>query len=203
MTFTDNFDRANSTAAGNGWVEKTDHFSIAENKLVNVSSTDDGYFNIAAWTPLSAADVQVSYDVTFPTDSTIDADPNIIVRAPASSVTDYDTYDGYIFYFYRDYVEIAREDIGPSNVTLDGKDIVPPLSANTTYHATFQVTGTNPVILTASIKDAQGATITTLSATDSSAKAFTAAGRVGIGSGTGGHSLKWDNFVETSLDKVP
>jgi hypothetical protein len=152
-----------------------------------------------AWTPLAATDVQVTYDVTFPLDTTIEADPTVVVRAPASSFSTYNTYDGYTFYFVRNGAGIEREDSADAYLVLDSKAIDPALDANGTYHVTFKVTGTNPVTLDASVKDASGNTVVTLTATDTSAKRYTGSGRVGIGSGTKGQGLRWDNFVETQL----
>jgi hypothetical protein len=89
---------------------------------VNASSADDGYYNIVAWTPLAATDVQVTYNVTFPLDTTVEADPTVIVRATASSVTTIDAYDGYTFYFVRNGAGIEREDGADTYLVLEVSD---------------------------------------------------------------------------------
>jgi hypothetical protein len=202
--FSDNFDRTASATVGNGWTEKTDHFSIQNNQLVNVSSADDGYFNIVCLPPLVARDVQVDMDVTFPTtDTKIEADPSIVVRAPDDTVATYNTYDGYTFYIYRDEAGIDREEKPADTATnLATQTISPALAMGVAYHMRFSVIGTNPPKIDATVTDTRnGNVVATLTFVDNdTAKRYTAAGHVGIGTGTRGQNVKFDNFVETSFD---
>jgi hypothetical protein len=208
--FSDNFNRTAGTTIGNGWTEKiptatqppvgADHFSIQDGQVTDTSTADDGYFNIVLWSPDQAQDVLVEYDVTFPSpDTNIDADPTLVVRSPQSSFATYNTYDGYTFYVYRDYVSITREDANVgTNTELSGQAISPALTPGGQYHVSFKVTGANPVVLSGTLS--QGTTtIATLNYNDNDpTKAFTASGHVGFGCGTKGIGLKWDNFVQTT-----
>lgn len=178
------------------------HFSIQGNQLVNVSSVNDGYYNIQCFTPQKARDVTVSVDVTYPADDDFDADPQIVVRATDASVTDYDTLDGYTFYAFRDYVAIGREEAGDFDddlASVDLDDIASDLQTGTPYHFTFSVRGTNPPVLDGTVSDKAGKVIAKLHAEDTDTTLrYASSGRVSVGVGTDGQNVRFDNFVQTT-----
>lgn len=166
-----------------------------------MSNANDGYDNIQCFSPIAALDAKVEVDVTYPIDGQTAADPSITLRATDATVTTYDTFDGYNFYVFRNFAGIDREEPGDNGTELTSQTISPPLSANTTYHFTFSVVGTNPVKLSASVKDGSGNTVVTLAFDDNdAAKRFTTKGRVSIGGGSKTTNTKWDNFVQTTYD---
>lgn len=203
-TFRDNFDRASSTTVGNGWVEKTNHFSIQDNQLVVVGSADDGYFNIQCFSPLAGRDVKIEVDVTIPTTSGNEkADPTFVLRAPSDTVTAYNTFDGYAFYLFRDFAGIDREEKpADAKTELTGVAIAPSLEAGVPYHVVLSAIGTNPPKLDMTISDPRkGTVLATLTYLDNDTnKRITAAGRVGLGTSTEGQGVKFDNFVQTVYD---
>lgn len=199
MKLTDNFDRASSATAGNGWFEKTNHFSIVNNGLQHVGTADDGYYNILAFRPDDVLDAEIDVNVIYPaSDTAIDIDANVAMRATSGSST-YDVFDGYLLWMYRDYIGIDREEAADAWTAMDEVDIDPPLDVSVPHRIVFKVTGTTDVKLDATIYRSDGSVAARLSAVDTSAKRYSAAGRAGLGGGSSATGLRWDNFIRTTF----
>lgn len=202
--FRDDFNRAASPDLGNGWIEKTNHFSIQENKLAKTGTIHDGYFNMVCFSPLAGRDVQIDLDVVFPSpDTGVKAFPQLVLRAPADTVSTYNTYDGYTFWFTRNDSGIDREEKPTDTYTsLFGKAVSPVLEVGVTYHVRFSAIGVNPTKLHGTVTDTRTSVVVIdLSYDDSDQnKQITAPGAVGIGAGNDSFGIIMDNFVETVFD---
>lgn len=186
--FFDAFERADNAAIGNGWIEKSDKFAIAAGAVHQ--SGLGSYRNLIVRRPASedALDVAISVDVTH---DKVDGDPCLYARMQPASNTQGQLV-GYTFYAYFDYAYIDRDD-GDTGTELASVAISPALPTGSKYSLTFRVTGTNPVKLDATVKNAAGAVVASFGAQDGSGKRITAPGAVGFGSGDADGAL-FDNF---------
>lgn len=186
--FFDPFERPDGPAIGNGWTEKVDEFSLLggavrqtgigsyRNQLVRRPAVED------------ALDVAISVHVTH---DKVDGDPCLYARMQPASDTAGQLVS-YTFYAYFDIAYLDRDD-GSTGTELASKAISPPLPSGVKYSLSLKVTGTNPVVLVATVKNAAGTVVATLDAQDASAKRIATAGGVGFGSGDADGAL-FDDF---------
>lgn len=186
--FFDAFERPDSPAPGNGWTEKVDKFALAAGAVHQ--NALGSYRNLLVRRPSSedALDVEISVDVTH---DKVDGDPCLYARMqPASNTAG--QLVSYTFYSYFDYAYLDRDD-GDTGAELASQAISPPLPTGSKYSLTLRAVGTNPVMLTATVKNAAGNVVATLTTQDGSAKRITTAGGVAFGSGDAEGAL-FDNF---------
>jgi hypothetical protein len=142
-----------------------------------------------------ALDVEISMDVTH---SANNGDPCLYARMqPASSTTG--TLVSYTFYAYFDFVFLDRDEgTKDQYAELASQAISQPLASPYSYSMSLKVTGTNPVVIVATMKDANGNVKAQLNYSDSSAGRLATAGGVGFGSGDA-DGARFDNFKRTTF----
>jgi hypothetical protein len=191
--FTDLFNRADNADVGNGWVEKSDNFSISANSVLQTGT--GSYLNLLVWRPADAASLNVEVSMDFTYGAGADTDPALYARLQPTS-SQVGTMSGYSFYSYPDQIGIDRED-GTLATPMAKDTIAPALVEGQTYHFVFRVTGTNPVHLQGALS--QGATtLKTLAFDDTAAGRIMVKGVTGFGSGKGDGS-RFDNFKRVDL----
>jgi hypothetical protein len=191
--FFDDFNRADDANVGNGWIEKVDSFSIASGA---VRQTGLGsYRDLIVRRPEVALDVELSVNVTHNRDI---GDPALYARMqPVSS--NLGTLVGYSFFAIRDFVEIDRDEGSKDQYTvLASQTLAEPIVAPYAYSLYLKVTGTNPVTIVATMKDANGNVKATLDYVDSSAARITQPGAVGFGSGDA-QDARFEDFKRTTF----
>lgn len=188
--FFDDFQRADGATVGNGWLEKVDSFSIAAGALRQTGV--GSYRDLMVRRPASenALDVEISVNVTHNRDN---GDPALYARMQPASGT-LGSLVAYSFYAIRDFVGLDRDEGSRDQYTeLASQTLAEPLTAPYAYSLSLKVTGTNPVVIVATMKDANGNVKATLNYTDSSAARITQPGGVAFGSGDA-DGARFDDF---------
>ena len=194
-TFTDDFNRPDTTSVGNGWVEKTPGAFPVVAGAAQQSQTGI-YRNLFVARPASenVLDVLVQATVMFPNTM---ADPCLFARIQPASIQK-DRFVGYSVYpDGPDYLYISRDD-GQMFNDVGSAAISPALVPGMSYRLSLQVTGANPVHLVGSISKLDGTVIAAITASDSNAKQITVAGVVGFGSSVAGGG-RFDDFRRVTL----
>ena len=176
--FLDDFNRADGVDVGNGWIEKVDSFSILKGQTRQ--SGVGSYRDLIVRRPEAALDVELSINVTHNRDI---GDPALYARMQPTS-SNLGTLVSYSFFAIRDFVEIDRDEGSKDQYTvLASQTLAEPIVAPYAYSLSLKVTGTNPVVIVATMKDANGNVKATLNYSDSSPGRITQPGAVGFGSG--------------------
>lgn len=178
--FLDDFQRGDSANVGNGWLEKVDSFSIAAGAVRQTGLGSYRDLMVRRPSNETALDVEISVSVTHNRDN---GDPALYARIQPASGT-LGSLVGYSFYAIHDFVGLDRDEGSKDQYTeLASQTLAEPLTAPYAYSLTLKVTGTNPVVIVATMKDANGNVKATLNYTDSSPARITQPGAVGFGSG--------------------
>jgi hypothetical protein len=194
--FADSFDRADGTTIGNGWIEKSDSFSLVGGAVVQGAVGD--FTNFLLWRPISepATNVEISVDVTY--GDTAEPDPSLFARIQPSSEAE-NEIDAYTFYTWENRTAVIdRLDPNTGFATLASGDLSPQPAKGQTFRLFFRVTGDNPVRLEGSVLKPDGTVVASLSAADGTSMRITAPGRIGFGSGRA-QGTRWDNFTRIDL----
>lgn len=189
-TFFDDFARADGAAVGNGWIEKVDSFSILGGTVRQ--SGLGSYRDLMVRRPQSesALDVEISVNVTH---TRAIGDPALYARMQPGS-ENLGTLVGYSFYAIRDFVGLDRDEGSKDQYTeLASQTLAEPLASPYSYSLSLKVTGTNPVVIVATMKDANGNVKATLNYTDSSPSRIASPGTVAFGSGDASDA-RFDDF---------
>ncbi len=188
VAFFDPFGRPDSPSIGNGWLEKTDRFDIAGGTVRQ--SGVGSYRDLIVRRPAAedVLDVELSVDVV---NDKKDGDPGLYARMQPGSDTP-NQLTSYTMYVYTDYAYIDRDD-GTGGTELASAAIAPALPLGAKYSLTFRVTGTNPVKLEGTVRDAAGNVVASFGAQDGSAKRIATPGGVGFGSGDA-DGARFDDF---------
>jgi len=180
VAFTDDFNRADSTAVGNGWIESLDSaWAILSNKL---RRTVGNYLTSQAWRPVSENFANGVIEVEFKRSST-DQFPIICARKQSAASTYYMMWSFYSTVYISKVVNGTRTDLASQTFT-DLNTV-----ANT-FKFTFTLSGSS---LTARVDGVTNpGLIGELSISDSS---ITAPGQSGLSGASGGSAtLDYDNF---------
>jgi hypothetical protein len=203
----DNFDRADGAAIGNGWIEKTAAaFSLQSGTAAKVAA-GNGYLDNLVYRPASEDVLDVEASVQMRLTSGSPGYPQLFVRVQSSSVTFTNWLDGYILYIDGGTTgAVLGRQRGSSFVTaLATIPIAPALNTTDTYRLRLSAVGTSPVQLSAFIERLSGSTwqiIGQAAVNDAAADRIATAGTVGF-SGYVETAYRFDNFVRTNLTGSP
>ena len=199
----DDFNRSDSSAIGNGWIEKsTGNFAISNLSVVK-QTVSTGYRDNVVYRPDTEdlLDAEASIELRLNTDPP--GYPQVFVRLQSTTVDQPDTLDGYILYINDSTTEaILGRQSGNSFVeALASITISPALNTTDTFRMRLSATGASPVSLSATIERFNGSgwdIIGEAGLTDNSATQITTPGSVGFG-GYIENSYSYDNFRRTDL----
>lgn len=210
LSFTDDFNRADSTTIGNGWVMKyAPAFRLmgqGAQRLFPDSSHDFVDNIVYRPTSESLADVEVSAELRFSGSSIGYA--QIHARVQASTLGTAGQLDSYLLFTNASSTTaiIARQHGGSSGYTDIGNiTIAPALNATDTYRLRLRVTGATDVTVHGYVERRNNAgtwdTLGEASALDSSVDKITTAGTVGFSGGRPESAgiYTYDNFTRTPL----
>ena len=202
--FIDDFNRPDSAGLGNGWQEKNPNaFSIANGTLSKLG-VSTGYRDNIAFRPISeqSLDMEVSTELTFGQSASGYA--QLFARVQSASVLVPGYLDAYIMYVNNSPNQlILGRQTGSSFVTaLDVINLTESFVPGETYRLQLSATGTNPVVVTATVErltSGGSVTIGQGSANDTSASRIASPGASGLG-GYIESGYSYDNFRSRSLD---
>lgn len=188
--FFDDFARADGPTLGNGWIaKKPDVFLLAKGTAFWTGTNATVYRDHVVTRPASEdrADVAVSVIVHLGIGFTHPGYPQIWARLQQSTLAKPDTLDGYVLYVFDkdDTAKFGRQS-GTAFVSdfVPDLTIVPPLSAGSTCRLGLEVSGTDPVTITATVEELVGQSfVVRAKATvkDADPARITGAGTVGFG----------------------
>lgn len=186
MAFNDNFNRADSSIAGNNWTESVDaRWSILNNKLRATGGGNENTNQI--WRPASENFANGNIEVEF-TRSAMDAAPQVHARKQAGAVTYYQLF------VFSDWLLLSKVINNGARVDLFVKTGLTALAAvGNTFKLTLTLNGST---LTGRVEGVTNpGLIWEQSATDSS---ITGAGQCGLSIGSAG-TVNYDNFCSFQL----
>ncbi len=188
--FFDDFARADGPAIGNGWIaKKPSVFQLSKETAFWTGTNATVYRDNVVTRPPSEdlADVTVSAVVHLGVGFTTPGYPQIWARLQQATLAKADTLDGYVLYVFNafDTAKFGRQN-GSAFVTDFFPDLTisPPLSAGSTCRLTLEVSGTDPVNVTATVEElVNGKFVVRAKATvkDADPARITSAGTVGFG----------------------
>ncbi len=201
--FTDSFNRADSAAIGNGWIEKSPESYTLTNNRVQKIALSSAYLNNAVYRPAAEDLLDVEASVELRITAASPGYPQIFTRLQSATVGNSNQLDGYILYVNDNNGQaILGRQTGSSFVnTLATLAISPALNTVDTFRLRLRSTGTNPVLLEAYVERWNGTAwqiIGSANAADSNPDRFATAGTVGFGGYIEG-SYSFDNFTRTNL----
>lgn len=204
---TDNFQRADGDAIGNGWIEKTPSAWSLQGGAAVKSGAGYGYLDNLVYRPASEDVADVEASVEFRITDPSAGYPQIMVRILSSSVTYVNWLDAYMIYFDGNPsgAVLGRQRGSAFVQTLAEIPVSPALNTTDTYRMRLRATGTNPVVLNAWIERLSGGNwvvIGQATVNDNSPDRITGAGSVGF-SGYIETSYRFDNFVRTNIVSPP
>ncbi len=202
-TFTDDFNRADASVLGNGWIEKQPVFSIASG-VVQTKSIGLDYRDEVAYRPPSenVTDVTASIEVNYGPNS--GAWPQLHVRIQTSTVVLQSTLDDYLLFPASGGTAnmiIARNRGGANYFTLTTFPLSSQLTSGQTYRFTLSAMGGSPVNLLGRVEQFTGngwVSIGTSQIQDGDVNQIVTAGSVGFSEGddyVGNYT--YDNFMAT------
>ncbi len=201
--FVDTFNRANSAALGNGWIEKTATvFELISNEAARTATGVDYRDNIV-YRPAAedVLDVEAAVEIRFT--AVPPGYPQVFVRGQSATIGGTNTLDAYLLYINNSTTQaiLARQRGTNFDEPLATLTLSPALNTTDRYRLRLQATGTATVQLSAFVERLNGTAwqiIGQATASDSSANRIAAAGTVGFG-GYIELSPRFDNFARTAL----
>tara|TARA_Y100001973_G_scaffold10348_1_gene14069 strand:+ start:1206 stop:4286 length:3081 start_codon:yes stop_codon:yes gene_type:complete len=178
MSFTDDFNRADSATVGNGWTDTAGHGSILSNKMRVTGA--GGFANSFIYAPASADFQDGTVSIKFQTDG-FGSVPQLHCRLDAASKNSYMAFTT----GGRDFKLAVLS--GGSLTTLD-EVINPGLNTNTEYSITLTAEGST--ISSELIRVSDSVVLASLSAVDST---FSNSGKVGV-SNNSNDVILYDDF---------
>jgi len=190
--FVDDFERADSSSLGNGWVEKTPGtYKIAAGQAVRSDFVGDYRDDIVVRPPAEdLLDVEVA--IEFTVGHLPPGYPQVEARIQRGTLGAANTLDGYLLYIEG----VTGNGLGTAALTrqhgttlpapLTTFALSPELALNETYRLRLVVRGTAPVALDGFVEHEVGGTfavIGSISTTDAAANAVTSAGAIGFATG--------------------
>ena len=198
----DSFDRADSTAIGNGWVEKNDAaFALTGNRAVK-QTVGTGYRDNLVYRPAgeNVLDVEAAVEINL---TGAPGYAQLAVRVQTNTVANADTLDAYLLYINNSNTQaiLGRNNGTAFVTTLATMNLNQALNTTDRYRLRLAARGTNPVQLDAFVERLNGGiweTIGNASASDAAANRFATAGSVGV-SGYTENTYSFDNFTRVDL----
>lgn len=202
--FTDSFDRADSAALGNGWLEKNvDAFGIGGNAVVK-GGVGTGYRDNVAYRPAgeNLLNVESSVELRLLAGGN-PGYPQVLTRIQTATVGNFDTLDGYILYVSNSTTQaiLGRQQGNQFVIPLATLTLSTALTTGQTYRMRVSASGTSPVRVTGFFERRDGANWTVIGSAvvdDASADRITGAGSVGFG-GYVETGYTYDNFTRSVL----
>lgn len=204
QTLFDNFDRADSAAIGNGWIEKNaGAFALQSNRVAKLSTPNADYRDNIVYRPAVEDLLNAESSLEFRLLSANVGYPAVLVRVQASTVNSSQRFDGYMLYINSSVNQavIARQAGTGYDFPLGQLSFAEPLNLTDTYRMRLSATGTNPVQLRAYMERWNGSSWQVLAqatVNDSAAQRIATPGAVGFG-GYIENSYTFDNFRRTDL----
>ena len=201
--FLDDFNRTDSSALGNGWLEKNPNALFLVGGRAVKQSVFTGYLNNIAYRPASEDLLNVETSVELQLQGTPPGYPQIFARVQSATAGLQDTLDAYILYVnYNENEAILGRQLGADFVTtLATLSLNPVLNTTDTFRMRLRATGTNPVVLDAAIERLNGSTwevIGQATYNDAAANRISTPGSVGFG-GYIESGYIYDNFRRIDL----
>ncbi|MCX8116118.1 MAG: IPT/TIG domain-containing protein, partial [Burkholderiaceae bacterium] len=203
----DDFQRADGAALGNGWIEKTPAaFSIQSGAVAKVAA-GNGYLDNLVYRPAveDVRDVEASVELRLLAASP--GYPQIHVRIQSAGAALAGWLDSYILYVDGDNTRavLGRQRGSAFVAPLATITIAPALNTADTFRLRLRAVGTSPVQLAAFVERLAGGSwqvIGQAAVNDLAPDRITAAGAVGF-SGYIETAYRYDNFVRTNLTSPP
>lgn len=205
-SFADDFDRPDTDGGlGNGWIAKGNTFLIHSNTAERVVNDGNDYADNIQTRPPSEAVGDVEVSVELKLTSLTPCSPQIHARVTPGSVSVANTLDSYILYLdndatYSTWIVARQHGMATTPDPLD--KLTATLDAGSWFRLTLRVTGSNPVVLFASIEKKSGANWTPIAShsTNDATSVRIEQGVVGLGAGKGlGYETTgqyaYDNFI--------
>ena len=201
--FLDDFDRPDSPALGNGWLEKNPGAFDLSGGVVRKLAVTAGYRDNVVYRPASEDILDVEASIEFGLLSASPGYPQLFTRVQQATAGVPYTLDGYILYVDDDLTEaVVGRQIGLNFLTsLAVMTISPALNTTDTYRMRLRTTGTSPVQVDSYIERWNGGawqTVAQASVQDTSAQRIVTPGSVGFG-GYVESTYNYDNFTRTTL----
>ncbi len=201
--FFDDFDRADSAAIGNGWLERNPvAFEIVGNE-VSKQPSSGGYRDTVVYRPASEdlLDEEASFEFTLT--SGAPGFPQILTRLQSNTVATGNVLDGYMIYVNNsNTTAVLGRQRGSAFVTsLAQINISPALNTTDTYRLRLRSTGTNPVELAGFVERMNAGgweVIGQATFSDASGARIESPGSAGFG-GFREASYNFDNFERVDL----
>lgn len=199
---TDNFDRADNAALGNGWVEKNAAaFTIAGNRAAK-QTVGTGYRDNLVYRPAGedVLNVEAAVEIQF---TGAPGYAQLAVRVQSATVANADTFDGYVLYVNNSNTQaiLGRQNGTAFLTTLATLNLGTALNTTDRFRLRLAARGTNPVLLDAYVERLNGVIWEEIgqgSASDAAANRFATAGSVGFGGYTEA-TYAFDNFARVDL----
>jgi hypothetical protein len=202
-TFSDSFDRANSSLLGNGWIEKTPASYDLQSGAVQKNGGTSDFRNNLLYRPASedALDIETSVELRFQQFPV--GYPALIARAQSSTISLDSRWDGYLLYINNSQTQatLARQTGAGWDTSLVAFTLNRSLNLTDRYRLRLRVAGSNPVRLTAYVERWAGSAWEALGQTqynDSSSSRISTAGSVGVAADSRDH-LVLDNFTRALI----
>jgi hypothetical protein len=203
-TFVDDFNRADSAAIGNGWIEKTPAaFAIAANRVTK-AGTATGFADNLVYRPGSEVmlDGEASIEVRFA--SSPPGYAQIFVRGQMGNIETAGQFTGYLLFIDNNATRAYLDRIeNGAFVPLAQITLSQALNTTDTYRLRLRATGTNPVVVAAFVDWFSGSAWTTIGqavVNDLAATRVQTPGTVGFTGYVEGGIYSYDNFTRTSFD---
>ena len=200
----DDFNRADSTQLGNGWIEKSDPaFQIVNNELLK-AGVSSGYLDNIAYRPANEESQNSDASVEFRLTDTSPGYPQLFTRLQSATAANSDELDGYVLYINNSTGQaILGRQTGSDFVTaLATVNFSEALNLASTYRMRLQANGTNPVSVTGTMERLTTSgfvTIGVATAQDNAANRIVSPGVSGVG-GYVEQSYIYDNFRHRTIN---
>ncbi len=202
-SFVDEFNRPDSDAIGNSWIEKmANAFFIVSQRAAKQSNSGD-YRDNLVYRPASENVLNVEASMQMRVTSTFPGYPQLFVRGQTGTIATAGTMDAYMMYVDNSAsLAVLGRQRGTTFVeTLAFINISPSINTTDTYRLRLSASGTTSVQLQAYVERLNGGSwqiIGQASFTDTAANRISTAGTVGFGGYTE-NTYSFDTFTRTVL----
>lgn len=205
-TFSDNFDRADAAALGNGWIEKNaSAFRISGNRADKLATPSGDYRDNIVYRPAGEDRRDVEALMEFRPEASPIGYPSILTRVQQATAGTVNGFQGYMLFMDSSstLAVIARQLADGSYETRLGQfNLSTPLVNGQTYRMRLSTVGTTTVTVTGTIEQLMGGgtwtVLGTVTGTDTAAQRITNVGAVGF-TGYVEDAYSFDNFSRVDL----
>lgn len=200
----DDFERADNSNLGNGWIEKQGGAFTLQNGEAAKQSVATLYRDNVVYRPASEdlLDQEASIELNWLSGSI--GYPQVFVRLQSATVAQGNSLDGYILYVRNSATEVilGKQLGGQFVITLATLNLSTALNTTDQFRLRLRATGTSPVQLSAWVERFDGSNwqvIGQANVSDSFSNRIATAGAVGFG-GHYENTYSYDNFQRLDLD---